>query len=325
MNKAYVLITGATGFIGSHVTEKLLSDKSYRLIAIVRKNRNYKNVNELENKGAILAEGNFYDKIFLEKIFNKFPVQYVVHIAALRGGGTGTKEDYYEVNVHGTEVLLAASLQNHVKKFIFCSSVGVFGTIPKEVPANLTTELNGDNEYHNSKILAERKVYDFISKGLNAFIIRPTITYGSRDNGFSATLVKLVRKRMLFLPFKDNKVHLLEVRKLAEIFMEILKTNNLRKRIFIAADEQPIILRELIDLVYSYYYGKKYPLILRMPSIVFDAFLVLFRALKNSKWSVRVQLLSRDWYYDTAEMNSLIEFRSANTEKEFLVYLKTLS
>ena len=325
MNKEYVLITGATGFIGSHVTEKLLSDKSYRLIAIVRKNRNYKNVNDLENKGVILAEGNFYDKIFLEKIFNKFPVQNVIHIAALRGGGAGTREDYYEVNVCGTEVLLEASFNNQVKKFIFCSSVGVFGTIPEELPANLKTELKGDNAYHSSKILAERKVREFINKGLNAFIVRPTITYGSRDNGFSATLVKLARRRMLFLPFKDNKVHLLEVRKLAEIFMEILKTNNLQKRIFIAADEQPIILRELIYLVYSYYCGKKYPLILRMPNIVFDVFLVLFRALKNSKWSVRVQLLSRDWYYDTAETNSLIEFRSANTEKELLVYLETLS
>ena len=324
MNKEYVLITGATGFIGSHVTEKLLSDESYRIVAIVRSKKNYKNVEELENKGAILAEGNFYDNNFLEKLFNKFPVQNVIHIAALRGGGAGTREDYYEVNVCGTEVLLEASFKNQVKKFIFCSSVGVFGTIPKDVPANLRTELNGDNAYHSSKILAERKVREFINKGLNAFIVRPTITYGSRDNGFSATLVKLARRRMLFLPFKDNKIHLLEVRKLAEIFMEILKTNNLQKRIFIAADEQPIILRELIDLVYSYYYGKKYPLILRMPSIVFDAFLVLFRALKNSKWSVRVQLLSRDWYYDTVEMNSLIEFRSANTKKEFLTYLETL-
>jgi len=325
MNEEYVLITGATGFIGSHVTERLLLDKSYSIVAIVRKNRNYKNVNDLENKGVILVEGNFYDKIFLEKIFNKFPVQNVIHIAALRGGGAGTREDYYEVNVCGTEVLLEASFKNQVKKFIFCSSVGVFGTIPEELPANLKTELNGDNDYHNSKILAERKVHEFINKGLNAFIVRPTITYGSRDNGFSATLVKLARRKMLLLPFKENKIHLLDIKKLAEIFLKILKTDELRNRIFIAADAEPIILRELIDLIYCYYYGKKYPLILRMPSIVFDAFLVLFRALKNSKWSVRIQLLSRDWYYDTAETNSLIEFGSANTKKEFLIYLETLS
>jgi nucleoside-diphosphate-sugar epimerase len=43
-----------------------------------------------------------------------------------------------------------------VKKFIFCSSVGVFGTIPEKVPANLGNPLNGDNEYHYSKIIAEK-------------------------------------------------------------------------------------------------------------------------------------------------------------------------
>lgn len=134
MNKEYLLITGATGFIGAHVTEKLLSDKSYPLIAIVRKDRNYKNVNDLRNKGVLLVEGYFYDKNLLEKIFETFPIQNVIHLAALRGGGAGTKRDYYEVNVHGTEALLEASFKNRVKRFIFCSSVGVFGTIPKKPP-----------------------------------------------------------------------------------------------------------------------------------------------------------------------------------------------
>jgi len=87
MNKEYVLITGATGFVGSHVTEKLLSDEPYRIVAIVRSKNNYKNVEELENKGAILVEGNFYDNNLLEKLFEEFPIQNVIHIAALRGGG----------------------------------------------------------------------------------------------------------------------------------------------------------------------------------------------------------------------------------------------
>ena len=65
MNKEYVLITGTTGFMGSYVTEKLLSDKSYRIVAIVRKNKNYKNVEELKYKGVILVEGSFYDIDFL--------------------------------------------------------------------------------------------------------------------------------------------------------------------------------------------------------------------------------------------------------------------
>jgi nucleoside-diphosphate-sugar epimerase len=59
MNKEYVLVTGATGFIGSHVIEKLLSDQSHEVVTIIRNAKNHKNLDELENKGAILAKGNF--------------------------------------------------------------------------------------------------------------------------------------------------------------------------------------------------------------------------------------------------------------------------
>lgn len=218
MNKEYVLITGATGFIGGHVANKLLSEGKYALIAIVRKSDKYRNVEELKQRGAILVEGIFYDENLIAKIFNKFPVRYVIHIAALRGGGAGTEGKYHTVNVHGTEVLLEGSLSHQVKKFIFCSSVGVFGTIPCELPANINTRLNGDNAYHRSKIVAEQKVQKYIDKGLDAFVVRPAITYGSNDDGFSAILVKLVRKRLLLLPSNENSIHLLDVHKLVEVF-----------------------------------------------------------------------------------------------------------
>ncbi|NIO21119.1 MAG: NAD-dependent epimerase/dehydratase family protein, partial [Candidatus Aenigmarchaeota archaeon] len=134
MMEKCVLITGATGFIGSHVTKRLLWEREYRVVAIVRKKRSYKNVHDLEENGAILVEGNFCDMNLLENTFERFPIQNVVHIAALRGGGAANRKDYHELNVSGTELLLEASFESQVQRFIFCSSVGVFGTIPKEVP-----------------------------------------------------------------------------------------------------------------------------------------------------------------------------------------------
>ena len=69
MNREYVLITGATGFIGSHVADKLLSEGAYNLVAIVRRNYKYKKVDELKQRGVILVEGKFYDKNAIEKVF----------------------------------------------------------------------------------------------------------------------------------------------------------------------------------------------------------------------------------------------------------------
>ncbi len=321
MNKEYVLITGATGFIGSHVTENLLLEPQYHIITIVRKIRNYKNVIDLENKGVTIVEGNFYDKNLVEKIFRDFPIQHVIHIAALRGGGVGKSEDYYKVNVFGTEVLLEASLKNQIKKFIFCSSIGVFGTIPSELPANLNTRLNGDNEYHKSKILAEAKVQEFISKGLDSFIVRPTITYGKGDDGFPSILIQMVRNKNLLLSNKDNKVHLLDVNKLADIFIDILNTDNLKNRIFIAADVAPVSFKKLVNLIYFYYHKTNYPAFLRMPDFVFKFMLMFFNLINNNKWSARILFISKSWYYDTSSTTTFLKITPAKTEESFKKYL----
>jgi len=108
----------------------------------------------------------------------------VIHVAAIRGGGGASSGEFQEVNVNGTERLLRAAYERNVQKFIFCSSVGVHGTIPVTVPAAIETALHGDSQYHQSKIASEAAVQDFIRKGLNAYIVRPTITYGPGDDGF---------------------------------------------------------------------------------------------------------------------------------------------
>ncbi|MEA2038374.1 MAG: hypothetical protein U9N82_00895, partial [Thermodesulfobacteriota bacterium] len=191
-------------------------------------------------------------------------------------------------------------------------------------PANLKTRVDADNTYHRSKLTAEERVYDFIGRGLNAFIIRPTITYGKRDSRFPSTLIKMVRKRILLLPLRDNTIHLLAVSSLAEMFLRILKAGNIQNRVFIAGDEGPVVLRELVDLIHSFYYGKDYPSFLKMPNIFFNAFSMVFQAVNNSRWRGRVQLLSQDWYYEPTETNSLIRFQPGNTKNEFMKYLRTL-
>ena len=207
------------------------------------------------------------------------------------------------------EVLLEASFKNQVKKFIFCSSVGVYGTIPKELPANIMTELNGDNEYHKSKILAEKKVQEFINRGLDAYIARPTITYGIGDNGFPSILITLARKRMLLQPFKDVKIHLLDVNNLAGLFSKIVQTNNLTPRVFIAADERPITLKELVNLIHCHYNKSKYPSFLKLPTSIFKILSLFFKLSRNEKWLTRILLVSKSWHYDIDEtMNAFSMF-----------------
>jgi dihydroflavonol-4-reductase len=317
MDKEYTLVTGASGFIGSHVVERLLSEGCYPIIAIIRNHRVPSEIIALKEKGVIFIEGSFYDDNVLEHVFSNFNVRNVIHTAALRGAGLGTKNDYHTVNVHGTEILLEHSFKNNVTRFIFCSSVGVYGTIPDELPASLNTALNGDNDYHSSKILSEVKVWEFIHKGLNAFIIRPTITYGARDNGFPSTLVKLVQKRLLILPSRETKIHLLDVDSLADVFVRILESEIIRGRIFIVGDKAAVSMRELVNAIYYASYGKQYPSFLKLPNSLIELMLMFFHLIKEDKWLVRLLLISRDWYYDISAATTELGFKPSDTISRF--------
>lgn len=312
-----ILITGATGFIGSHVAERFLDNKKYRVVLISRKEKDYKNINDLKRKGAKVFEGNFFDRNLLKNIFAEISVDYVVHIAALRGGGKGTGSLYRTVNVTGTESLLEFSLENKVNKFIFCSSVGVYGTIPGNLPADLNTSFNGDNRYHLSKIKAEEYVGQYIDRGLNAFIIRPAITYGRGDDGFPSTLISLAEKKMFLLSGEDIKIHLLDVRKFAELTELILDKEIINSRYFIAADHSPIELKKLIDLIHYRKHERHYPPFLVLPSFFFKLAFIMFSMIKNEKWKTRMQLISKSWYYDISGTVNNTGYSPSKTEDAF--------
>ena len=324
MPAEFTLLTGATGFIGSHVAEALLLDRTWPVIAIVRGGRGHKNTLELERQGAILVRGRFYDPDLLTQVFTDRRIRNVIHIAALTGEGKGRKEDYNKVNIQGTEKLLAASYRHGVNKFIYCSSVGVYGAVPEHVPAGLSTGLNPDSRYHRSKFSAEQAVQRFIGKGLDACIIRPTIAYGLRDRGFPFTLIRLVKKRLLPLPFCSHRIHLVSAARLANMFLRILKLEGLHNRVFIAADEGPVLLSDLVDLIHSFYFGRIYPRILTLPNTVFAALETVFSASHCTRCAGRVKRLSRDWFFDTRGTDSLIGFQPANTLEEFTKYLGLL-
>jgi len=317
MEKRYTLITGATGFIGSHVASRLFAE-SYPLIAIVRKTSHYNHIEELKRSGVILIEGTFYDRGLIENTFRDFPIENVIHIAALRGGGMGTNDDYRKINVLGTEILLQVSLQYAVKRFIFMSSVGVLGTIPDHLPGNVASKYHADNLYHESKILAEQKVLEYIEKGLDAYILRPAITYGAGDDGFPKTLVRLIKKHMLLLPAGDIKIHLLDVAALTDLIISTLQTNRLQEKVFIAADANPISLRMLANKIYEHYHKKKYPYYLRLPNSVYRGLLRCFILFHSEKWAVRFQLIANDWYYDIGPTVKELSFKPADTSESFV-------
>ena len=136
-----VLVTGAAGFIGSHLTERLLANQD-AVICLDNFNDFYdpqikrENIIDfMDNSRFHLIEGDIRDSNLVEKIFRDYSPDAVVHLAAMAGVRPSIEDPllYNDVNVNGTCVLLEAARKYPVSNFIFGSSSSVYGardTVP---------------------------------------------------------------------------------------------------------------------------------------------------------------------------------------------------
>jgi len=192
-------------------------------------------------------------------------------------------------------------------RLIYCSSVGVFGAIPQELPAGPETEKNPDNYYHYTKIESERIINRAILNGLKASIIRPSIAYGEGDFGFPYQLVKLVDKYMFPLINRPIWIHLCHIDALVKAFV-YLATNEWKSGLTLTiADREPVRLQALVDFISRQLHNKNYPGALTFDRIFFAWGEKLARMLKNELWISRFELISKSWFYDVTAYYDIME------------------
>lgn len=133
-----ILLTGGTGYIGSHIAVELLERGTE--VAIVDNLCNsdksvVRRIEEITQRSLVFYEGDIRDTAFLETIFNTYPIEAVVHCAGLKAVGESVNMPlaYYDANVYGTICLCQAMQKAGVKKLIFSSSATVYGS-EAEVP-----------------------------------------------------------------------------------------------------------------------------------------------------------------------------------------------
>lgn len=293
-----ILITGITGFIGKELLNSL-SAKKHEISALIRPKTASDRLKDID-KQIQLQEIDLADtrrlKLYLAE--NKFDA--ILHIGAIRGGRKFSKQIYYKVNVDATEQLMINAQQNN-SKFIFCSSVGVFGAIPAQVPANNKTERQPDTYYHFTKIYAEKLLQKYVLYGLNAVILRPSITYGIGDYGFPYTLIKLVDKKMLFLPKQTISIHLANIELITSAFLKLLDMKYRPGAAYNVADKSPVSLQDLADFVYQELRDRSYPRHYRISTKTFYFFEKIASKLNSDLWKSRFALLSHDWYYEVGQ------------------------
>ena len=176
--KKKVLVTGATGFTGGHLSEELVQ-RGYDVRALSLPNQE---MDKLKKLGIEIIIGDLTKKDTLPSAV--CDVDTVYHIAAVYREQNVPHKLFFDVNVGGTKNLLNVSRDAGVRRFVHCSSVGVQGEI-KDPPADENAPYNPGDYYQQSKMEGEQLALEFFkNNNIEGVIFRPVGIYGPGDNRF---------------------------------------------------------------------------------------------------------------------------------------------
>jgi UDP-glucose 4-epimerase len=154
-----ILVTGGTGFIGSHACVALL-DAGHQLVVLDNLCNSDATVigriGQICGREPVFVEGDIRDADLLESLFNEHSISAVLHFAGLKAVGESVKkpQEYFDNNVVGTSVLLTAMQKADVKTIVFSSSATVYGE-PASVPISEDFPRSATNPYGDNKLKIE--------------------------------------------------------------------------------------------------------------------------------------------------------------------------
>lgn len=204
-----VLVTGATGYIGSHTVVELL-DNNYEVVGLDNFSNSKREVvdkiKEITHKDFKFYECDMLNKEALENIFKENEIDAVIDFAAFKAVGESVSKpvEYYINNVSSILTLLSVMKEFNVKKIVFSSSATVYGK-PKSVPITEDAEVGGTtNPYGTSKLMVERILKDLyvsdetmdicILRYFNPIGAHSSGLIGEEPNGIPANLMPYIVK-----------------------------------------------------------------------------------------------------------------------------------
>ena len=204
-----ILVTGCTGYIGSHTCVELLNE-NYDIIGLDNFSNSKRDVldkiKKITDKDIKFYEGDMLDYDLLTKIFKENDIDCVIDFAAYKAVGESVQKpvEYYINNVSSVLNLLKVMQENNCKKIVFSSSATVYGK-PKRVPIKETDEIGGTtNPYGTSKLMVEQILSDVcisdpemavcILRYFNPIGAHESGLIGEDPNGIPANLMPYISK-----------------------------------------------------------------------------------------------------------------------------------
>jgi nucleoside-diphosphate-sugar epimerase len=243
MAAAQILVTGATGFTGGHLCERLARE-GYSVRALVR---DPSRCPDLYPWGVEIVSGDLRDFESLRRATKGIEVVY--HIAALFRPENVSRKEMWENNVQGTRNLLDAVLQAGVQRFIHCSTVGVHGEI-KYLPANEEAPYAPGDYYQESKTAGEQVVLEYMAEGrLPIVVFRPGGIYGPRDLRFLKLLKAIKTRKFVMLGSGQVFYQLIYIDDLVDGMLLCGTKSEALGNVYILTGEEPTTLNRLVQVI----------------------------------------------------------------------------
>jgi nucleoside-diphosphate-sugar epimerase len=236
-----VLVTGGTGFTGSHLTRRLLS-QGHHVVVLDYQPGFF--CDELKELGAEICIGSVADRDLVHQVSEG--CETIHHLAAAFRNVNLPKQVYWDVNVEGTRYVLEAALKHGAKKVVYCSTCGVHGNVEK-IPSNEEATIAPADYYQYTKWEGEQVVPEFLAKGLKVVILRPAAIYGPGDPGRFSMLFKRSKKGT-FLMAGDGETfyHPLYIDNLVDAFELAAASDKGNGEAYLIADEHFYSLNDLV-------------------------------------------------------------------------------
>ena len=237
------LITGATGFTGGHLAERLLRDGGdVRLLV-----RDPERAGRFAALGAELAVGDFRDRDAVARAMDG--VRLVYHIGALFRQENVSSTEMHEVNAVGTRHLLEAAEHAGVGRFVHCSTIGVHGDV-KHPPADEETPYAPGDHYQLSKTEGEQIALEFMRSGtMPVVVFRPGGIYGPGDLRFLKLVRAVARGRFVMFGSGDVLYQMVYIDDLVEGIIRCGTHPAAPGRTYILTGEPAVTLNELVATV----------------------------------------------------------------------------
>jgi nucleoside-diphosphate-sugar epimerase len=243
-----ILVTGAGGFLGQHIV-KLLLKEGHEVTNFSRST-----YPELDAMGVPTIQGDIRDK---EKVIDAFtPFEAVFHVAS-KVAMWGNWDDFYDINVTGTENVIEACQTHGISKLVYTSTPSVvFGKDDiKGADETQPYPLEHISLYARSKAMAERKVLSANGvKGVYTVSLRPHLIFGPGDKNIIPRLVQAHKEnRLKQVGDGRNLVDVLYVENAAlahiQAFNKLDKNSPVAGKAYFLGQERPVILWEFIDKI----------------------------------------------------------------------------